>query len=205
MEGRLSASLARSALLEAWPRVANLPAPAAPVLVVMGGVPLSGKSTLARAAVAAAKTRTLRVENDAMRERVARALHRPAPEFDPKENFLTYHAAWALLTEGLARGANVVHDATNLDERARRGAYDVADAAGAPGVVVLVLTAPAERERRARTLAPTRQQAAAKLGGRNPNPESVRRPLLVLDGAAPVEDNLDALRQFPPLAPLFGA
>lgn len=179
------------------------PVPPRTTLAIFVGVPLSGKSTLARALAQEAETRTLQVENDALRARLAAALGHPVPTHDRDENFLTYQTAWRLLALGLEGGANVIHDATSFTEAGRRGAYRVADACDAPVVVVFVETPREVLEARAAAVAPTRQEAYAKLGGKQPDPAACSRPHVILDGGRPVEENLDRLRSDPSFAPFF--
>lgn len=189
---------------EAAPDLVARPFPRAPVLAVLVGIPLSGKSTLARALASRATTATLHVENDAVREHVARALGHDAPTHEGVEHLLTYRTAWRLLALALRHGASALHDGTNLNEGARRGAYSAADAVGAPVVVVFVQTPAEVLQARAATLPGTRQRALAKLGGKRPNPAACSRLHVALDGAASVEANLARLREAPGLGALWG-
>jgi len=190
---------------EAEPRLAGRPRPPRPLLLVMVGVPLSGKSTLARALAEQAGAATLRVENDAVRPHVAAALGQPAVTYEGPENLLTYQTAWTLLERALWAGMNAIHDGTNLNEGARRGAYAAAQAAGAEVVVLFVLTDPGEVARRAATHPPERQAAHAKLGRKRPNPAACSLPHLVLDGARPVAELLEALRADFRFGPFFNS
>lgn len=168
-----------------------------PVLVVMSGTPLSGKSTLARAIQQAAGVPVALVENDAVRAELFED-----PDYGPQENHAVYREATRRVEAALADGFSTIHDATNLKEKWRRGAYDVADELGVPVAVVFVISDPRINEARARTLPATRREAWEKLGGRPPDPSTCRRPHVVLDGAAPVEENLRRLAEWDLLAPL---
>lgn len=174
-------------------RTEQRPPPEVPTLVIFVGIPLSGKSSVARALARAATTRTVHVENDALRERISQALGQEAPSYDRRENFLTYQTAWRLVGLGLDGAANAIHDATNFTEAGRRGAYHEAELRGAPVVVVFVHTERAVTDARAGILPDTRQEAYAKLGRKQPNPEACSRSSLLLDGAAPVEANLERM------------
>lgn len=184
-------------------RTEQRPAPRVPTLAIFVGIPLSGKSTVARALSRAAVTRTLHVENDALREEISPALGQEAPAYDRRENFLTYQTAWKLAGLGLDGAANAIHDATNFTESGRRGAYDEADLRGAPVVVVFVQTERAVTDARAATLPETRQEAYAKLGRKQPNPDACSRPRIILDGAEPVEANLGRLADDPRFRSFF--
>ena len=100
-----------------------------PWLVLMVGLPGSGKSTFARKL--ARETGAVILESDALRKALFDA---PTHESDEsKQLFGAIYDATRLLLES---GASVIIDATNLRERDRRPAYD---AAAATGVQLLVL------------------------------------------------------------------
>lgn len=116
-------------------------ATAEPFLVLMVGLPGTGKSTLSRRLAVMLGAAVL--ESDALRQ-----LLFPRPRYDARENsvvFRTLHAAAAAL---LAAGVPVIVDATNLDERARRPLYDIADEASAKLEVICVEAPTGEVERR---------------------------------------------------------
>lgn len=170
---------------------ARPPSPRA-TLVLTAGVPLAGKTAPASAMARAARTATLHVENDTVRPRVAAAMGRAAPRHDGPEQHLTYRAAWALARRALQARWNAVHDATNLNEPWRRGAYELADALGALGAVVFVLAPPEVlAERAARD--PARREAFERLGDCEPAPRA-SRPFLLLDDARAIAENLEHLR-----------
>jgi predicted kinase len=198
--------LADEVAAEAWDSaaaaLATKPASPAPTLVVMAGVPLAGKSTLARALAEHARTRTLHVENDALRVRIAARQRLAEPRHDAEEHFLTYRAGWALARRALREGCNAIHDATNLTESGRRGAYAVADAERARTAVVIVRTSEEALGGRVALVGASRQAAHAKLGPRPPKPEA-SRPYLVVDGAEPLDALLARVRAWAELAPLF--
>jgi predicted kinase len=109
-------------------------------MVLLSGVPGSGKSTFARALAAGAGATV--IESDAVRRGMF-----PRPVHDRRENRSVFAAVHQQLARGLRSGRRVVVDATNLIEAERSLAYEVAEAAGARTVVVRT-TAPAALLRR---------------------------------------------------------
>lgn len=191
---------------DAWalldPATRPLPLPSPPVLVILVGVPLSGKSTLARALAREATTALALVENDALRARLAHAMGRPHPLYDQPENFLTYRIAGVLVEAALDVGASAVHDATNLAGADRRRLAAAARERGAEVALVHLQTAPDVIAQRFDAVDETRREAHRKLGAKRPQP-SADLPHLVIDGAAPVEETLARLREWAPTRPLF--
>ena len=116
------------ARVEACLQLANEPA-ARPVLVVLSGVPGSGKSYLAQrlqphllAAV---------IETDHVRHLLFRN-----PGYSGPESSWVYAVCHALIERLLVKGRSVIFDATNLLERSRRDLYQIADCAQARLVIV---------------------------------------------------------------------
>lgn len=177
--------------------------PPRPFLLQLAGVPLVGKSTLARHLRDRIDATLLHVENDVVRVHVAKAMGRSEPGYDGDENLATYATARGLAQRALSWGSHVVHDATNLTEGDRRGGYHVADLAGRPGGVAFV-TAPQEvLAHRARSLSPSRRRAFEKLGHRQPDPRACLRPSVELDGTRPPQANVDRLLRDPAMAYLW--
>jgi hypothetical protein len=117
-------------LLASLPR---LPEPTArPVLVVMSGLPGTGKSTVARAL--ATQFPLIHLEADVLR----RALF-PRPTYTAAENRRLFPAVHRLIGALLDRSLPVLFDATNLAESARRRPYKLATERGAVLVVVSVV------------------------------------------------------------------
>lgn len=123
-----------SALRDALDRLP--PRPPRPVLVVMSGLPGTGKSTLTRRL--AEQLPLVVVESD-----VARRVLVERPTHAPAESARLFGAVHALVCDLLAEGHAVLLDATNVSEDQRRPLYEIADASGASLIVVWV-TAPPE-------------------------------------------------------------
>ena len=141
-------------LLASLPR---LPEPTArPVLVVMTGLPGTGKSTVARAL--AAQFPLIHLETDVLR----RVLF-PCPTYVAAENRRLFPAIHRLIGALLDRSLPVLFDATNLTEPARRRPYKIATERGAVlAVVSVVAPEGVVRERLARRAG----------GGRDPEDRS---------------------------------
>ena len=109
---------------------------AKPYVVLLSGLPGTGKSALAQAL----RERMLigSVESDAVRAALF-----PRPAFSPEESARVFDTCHAMI-ESLLRGKMaVIFDATNLQERHRRDVRDMADRAGAAVAVVRVHAPPA--------------------------------------------------------------
>lgn len=94
-----------------------------PALVILCGLPGTGKSHFARALVKQAPL--VWVNSD-----YCRKLLISRPEYSREEHQRVFAAMHALIAQLLAAGRSVVFDATNLNEEVRRPLYAVADAAG---------------------------------------------------------------------------
>ena len=105
--------------------LAPQPAPVAtPSLVVLSGLPASGKSHLAREI---AMRHPLAVLNsDALRRTMVKR-----PTYSQKESARLFAAIHALLEDLLRRGIPALLDATNLKEAHRRPVYEIAERTGA--------------------------------------------------------------------------
>jgi predicted kinase len=112
-----------------------------PVLVLLSGLPGTGKSYLARRLAPLLKATV--VETDSVR-----MLLYPQPQYTAGENFWVYRVCHEVIGRLLRRGVSVIFDATNLRERHRQILYQMADALGAN--LVLVRTTAPERVVRSR-------------------------------------------------------
>ena len=125
---------------------------ALPVLIMISGLPGTGKSFLARKI--AERLPVVIVETD----RVRKILF-PEPTYASAESAWVHRVAHAVTEKLLRSGRRVIHDATNLSEWHRELVYRVADRSGARLVIVqTVAPEPVIRERLDR-----RQQHRGKL------------------------------------------
>ncbi len=90
-----------------------------PVLLVLSGLPATGKSTLAR--MLAERLPACIVASDALRRTLV-----AKPTYTAEESRLVFDLSHRLTTELLRRGRNVVFDATNLRERHRDDLHRIA-------------------------------------------------------------------------------
>lgn len=112
-----------------------------PVLVVLSGLPGTGKSRLAQEL--RRRTGVVVLESDALRRLLS-----PRPTHSSAESrrlFLALHAAIDRLLDG---GVSCLLDATNLLESHRRPLYEIAERRGARLILVRLTAAPADVRRR---------------------------------------------------------
>jgi predicted kinase len=122
--------------------LAELPEPIArPFLIVISGLPGTGKSYFSRRLAEAWPC--LIVESDALRKALF-----PVPSYNARESECLFQALHLLIEELLSKGIPVLLDATNLIEYHREHLYRIADRLGLKLIIVRV-EAPAEvvRER----------------------------------------------------------
>jgi predicted kinase len=99
----------------------ELPEPVAePVLIIICGLPGTGKSYLSKRL--AERAPFLVIESDALRK----ILFSP-PSYSPRESAQLFRTIHRLLRELLKKGISVILDATNLSERFREQLYNIAD------------------------------------------------------------------------------
>ncbi len=107
-----------------------------PALVVLSGLPGTGKTHFARQLLRAVPLAW--VQSDAVR----RLLYR-RPTYTFRESEWVFRVCHRLLEDLLSRGVGVIFDATNLTERNRESLYRIADRTGAR-LIVVQLVAPSE-------------------------------------------------------------
>ena len=100
----------------------------------MVGAPGTGKSRLARRLGAALDAQV--VESDRVRKQLFRE-----PRYTGGEHAAVYGWCWNLVRSALAVGRSVIFDATNLEERVRRRAYDIVESTDAR-ILILWATSP---------------------------------------------------------------
>ncbi len=114
----------------------ELPEPEArPVLIVVSGLPGTGKSHFSRRL--AEDLPSVVLESDALRKRLIRS-----PRYNASESNRLFDACHVLIEELLSRGLSVILDATNLIETHRERLYKIADRAGARLTLVWVKAPP---------------------------------------------------------------
>jgi predicted kinase len=187
--GELEQAIGMPIAKELWDALGNDGDVVAPSLIIMSGVPLSGKTTLAKAIVSGAQQSAILVENDAVRKSVARAMGNSSPRFTAKESTMTYNVSYELIRLGLAHGCHVVFDATNLNDRDREGAYAAARELGSSAVVVFVDAGRRTLESRYGSANKDQQRAYNKLGERKHGKSGCTVPFV----QANADDSLDVL------------
>ena len=140
------AAILGQALQGEWPA---LPPDSRPALLLLCGLPGSGKSYFA--AALAQRIPLVILSSDRLRKILI-----PRPRYTRGEHRRVFAAAHLLLAQLLAAGYAVVFDATNRTARARQPLYEMAEQAGAP-LLIVEFTAPEEvvRQRLARRAAGT--------------------------------------------------
>ena len=114
----------------------GLPEPVAePVLIVVSGLPGTGKSFFSRRL--AERVPLLVLESDALRKALF-----SLPSHSAGESSQLFRAVHLLIEELLKDGISLVLDATNLSERFRERLYSIADRTNARLVMVLVEAPP---------------------------------------------------------------
>ena len=111
-----------------------------PFLVVLSGLPGTGKSFFARALTR--RVPFLVLGSDRLRKALV-----SQPKYTPSEHSRVFGACHRLIEEYLAEGRRVLFDATNLTEFLRQPLYRIADRLGAP-LITVRFTAPLEVVRR---------------------------------------------------------
>ena len=102
---------------------------AAPFLVVVSGLPGTGKSYFCRQL--ARRLAAAILESDALRKALF-----PKPDYRAAESTLLFRAIHRLIADLLAHGVPLIFDATNLAERRREYLYQIAERALARLVIV---------------------------------------------------------------------
>ncbi len=120
----------RSSLSEIPPPVAR------PVMVVIGGLPGSGKSYFSRRLVA--HVSLLALESDVLRKALF-----PNPSYTAAESDRLFRACYSLIADLLRQGVPILLDATNLVEGHRERLYYIAEQVEAK-LILIYLKAPPE-------------------------------------------------------------
>jgi predicted kinase len=105
-----------------------------PLLVLLVGLPGTGKSRLARRLAASLDAQV--VESDRVRKQLF-----AEPRYTGGEHAAVYGWCHTVLRSALMVGRNVIFDATNLEERIRRRVYDMVEQCNA-GLFIIWVTCP---------------------------------------------------------------
>jgi predicted kinase len=100
-----------------------------PVLIMLSGLPGTGKSCLAQSLVEILPF--VIIESDQVRK-----LLFSKPRYTPEESYWVHRTCHALMAKLLRKGVRVIYDATNLHERHRELVYRLADKEGVKLLVV---------------------------------------------------------------------
>jgi len=160
-----------------------------PILVVLSGLPGTGKSYFGRELVKLAPFFVL--ESDRVRKLLV-----ANPKYTPGEHSRVFNVCHLLIEDYLARGRRVLFDATNLTESFRRPLYQICDRLSVP-LTLLRFTAPLDTVRR---------RLADRAGGLHPednsdadwlihcrlspNEEPIQRQHLGVDSSADISQTL---------------
>ncbi|MBI1885206.1 MAG: DegV family EDD domain-containing protein [Chloroflexi bacterium] len=163
-----------------------------PSLVVLSGLPGSGKSHFARRLKQ--RSPLVVLESDALRKALF-----GRPKYTPEENRRLFDACHAMLDRLLARGMEAVLDATNLREIHRRPLYRIAGKNGARLVLVRLEAPPSlvrrRLEERAQRFNPwDHSDAGVEVYERmRYEAEPITAPHIVVDSSRDIEAALDAV------------
>jgi predicted kinase len=158
---------------------------AKPVLLLLCGLPGTGKSSLARRLADALPF--VIIESDMVRKMLF-----PQPRYTAQESRWVHRTCHALMAKLLRRGVRVIYDATNLIEYHRELVYRIAERAGAR--LVVVKTVASEEVVRERLRA--RQEGAAEVSDADwriyrrmdSRQEPISHPHLVTDTSEDLQD-----------------
>ncbi|MBN1693135.1 MAG: ATP-binding protein [Dehalococcoidales bacterium] len=110
-------------------------AEAEPTIIVVSGLPGTGKSYFCRRL--AERLPFLILESDALRKRLF-----PEPKYTAEESASLFRAIYQLIVDLLKKGIPVILDATNLEERYRERIYNIAENVDAKLIMVSVKAPP---------------------------------------------------------------
>lgn len=165
---------------------------ARPFLIMLSGLPGTGKSYLARRL--SERLRAPTIETDFVRKTLF-----PQPSYSADESAIVHWVSRLLMHKLLARGVPVILDATNLIERQRELVYHVAEQAGAR--LVIVQTVAPEEVVRARLERRLTQRDPGDISDATwsvyrrmaERQEPIRRPHLVVNTSEDLEPAIDKI------------
>lgn len=166
---------------------------AKPVLLLLSGLPGTGKSFLARRLAEALPF--VIIESD-----VVRKILFPQPLYTAQESRWVHRTCHALMAKLLKRGVRVIYDATNLIEYHRELVYRIAQKAGARLVVVKTVASEEvvrerlrARQEEARELSDADWRVYRRMASRQ---EQVSHPHLVIDTSEDLEEAVAKVLRF---------
>jgi predicted kinase len=109
--------------------------PVKPVIIMLSGLPGTGKTFLSHQL--AERLGFLTVESDAIRKELF-----PRPSYSTRESASLFRAVHCLIKETVQNGLSLIFDATNLEERYRKIVYRIAGRTGARLILVEVEAPP---------------------------------------------------------------
>jgi predicted kinase len=184
---RIKADVRR--LIGGW---GQLPAPEAqPSLIVVSGLPGTGKTYFSHRL--AERLPCLVLESDALRKQLF-----PVPAYSAEESAYLFRVIHELIAGFLARGINIVLDATNLTERYRERLYNIAGQHNARLILVRI-EAPPETVRqrlRGRVRQKTKDNSDADwtvYQEMKPTVEKIRRNHFAVDTSRDITPALDKI------------
>lgn len=150
-----------------------------PALIMLSGLPGSGKTTFARALCQALAAE--HVESDAIRRAIA-----SQPAYTPREHARVFAIAEQRVAAALSGGRVAVLDATNLTRRDRRRFFQLAGQ-HASALIAVRVTVPDEvaRQRLAGTREGFSQAGVAVFDQMRSRVQSFTVPVVVVDGRHP--------------------
>lgn len=169
--------------------------PAAPALLLLVGLPGTGKSYVAEAIRARRPVEVVRTDE------VRKALFHP-PTYSPGESGFVYQTCYQIIRDLLSEGHDVVFDGTNTSESGRRTAYQVAEEVGARLLIVVTEAPPEVVEARLTQRASGRGTAFQSDAGwpiyerMASTSEPVRRPHLAIDTSRGLKRALTVVDRF---------
>jgi predicted kinase len=166
---------------------------AKPVLLLLCGLPGTGKSFLARRLAEALPF--VIIESD-----IIRKILFPQPRYTAQESRWVHRTCHALMAKLLKRGVRVIYDATNLIEYHRELVYRIAERAGARLVVVKAVAS----EEVARERLRARQKGATEVSDADwkiyrrmaSRQEPIRHPHLAIDTSEELEEAVTKVLRF---------
>ena len=171
------------------------PASKQPALVILVGLPGTGKSFLARQIARLVPIKV--VETDDIRHRIAHP-----PTYSRIESARVYQTAHRLIASYLHKGRNVIFDATNLYERGRETLYQIAEKNGAR-LLIVHTTAPEDviQTRLQRRKMENEPQDKSEAGWdvylrMKGDFEEIKRPHLEVDTSLNLQSAIDTIVKF---------